>query len=155
MKRLCQTYFSVLGALVLFSGLCEILAGMSGHRLDFPSVVFAGEAFRGIWGGLVMVFAGVFYLSGIRNFGEVHQLAKVLIGSILVWIMAGTDLFALLAAAVPSPEDDRWINTLPEMYKLLSPPYSSAIILLPFSLVIIPYLRRLKQQPDARPGNHL
>ncbi len=151
MKRLYQTYFSLLGVVVLFSGLCEILVAVAGHKIDMPIVAFTGEYFRGIWGGLVMVFAGVFYLRGISDFGEVHQLAKVFIGSLLVWIMAGTDLFALLAAALPSTENGRWINGAPEMLKTLAPPYSPAVILLPFSLLIIPCLRRLQPRPNAAP----
>jgi len=149
MKRLYQTYFSLLGVVALFSGLCEILVAAAGHKIDIPIVAFTEEYFRGIWGGLVMVFAGVFYARGVRDFGEVHQLAKVFIGSTLVWIMAGTDLFALVAASIPSAEDDRWINTAPEMLKALAPPYSPAVILLPFSLLIIPCLRRLQKRPDA------
>jgi hypothetical protein len=153
MKRLYQTYFGALGAVVLFSGLCEILVAAAGHRLELSAVVFAGETFRGIWGGMVMVFAGLFYLAGIRNFGEVHQLAKVLIGSILVWIMAGTDLFALLAAALPSAEDDRWTNSLSQILQTLAPPYSTAVILLPFSLLVAPCLRRIGRDLDAKPDN--
>lgn len=153
MKRLYQTYFSLLGVVALFSGLCEILVAAAGHKIEIPIVAFTDEYFRGIWGGLVMVFAGVFYARGIRDFGEVHQLAKVFIGSILVWLMAGTDLFALLAASIPSAEDDRWIKTAPEMLKSLAPPYSPAVILLPFSLVIIPCRRRLERHPGAEPAD--
>lgn len=148
MQRTYQLYFGLLGTIVLLSGTLEVLAGVAGHTLTCPLVSFAGGAFRGLWGGLVMLFAGGFLLSGIRDFGEVHRLARLLMGIILLWIMAGTDLFALLAAAIPSPDPDRWLNSLAGMARTLAPPYSMAVILLPFSLVIIPCLRRYRLRDE-------
>lgn len=144
MQRGYQIYFVLLGAAALVSGALEILAAAAGHAFACPVVAFAPAAFRGLWGGLVMVFAGVFLLSGIRDFGEVHRLARLVMGHILLWIMAATDLFGLLAAAVPSPDPARWFNTCAGFLAALSPPYTPAMALLPLTFAIIPCLHQYR-----------
>lgn len=142
MQRLWQGYFALLSLAVLACGLIEFLAAAAGHQPASQLVLFSAWAFRGLWGGLVTIFSGVFILRGLRNFGEVHQLAKLLIGCILLWIIGATDLFALIAAAIPSPEPGRWFNSLPAFLQSFAPPYSPAILLLPFSLPVIVCVKR-------------
>lgn len=149
MKRFCQIYFITLGAIVLLTGILEMCAAIFNLPNACPFVAFSHDAFRGIWGSLIMIFSGIYYLAGIRLFGEVHQLAKLTLASILLWIMAATDIFTILTAAIPDPDGQHWVNTLHGFLNTLAPPYSSAIILLPFSLLIIPCLRYYKQIPPV------
>ncbi|MEN6475254.1 MAG: hypothetical protein ABFD81_14665 [Syntrophaceae bacterium] len=154
MVRLWQGYFALLGVAVLFCGLLEFLAAAAGHQLACPLVVFSTGAFRGLWGGLVTIFSGIFLLKGLGDFGEVHQLGKLLIGCILLWIMAGTDIFALIAAAIPNAQPELWLNSLPVFLESLAPPYTPAITLLPFSLPIIICLRIFGGAKPPADGGH-
>jgi len=142
MRRVWQGYFAFLGMTVLSCGLLEFLAAAAGHQLTFPFIAFSTGAFRGLWGGLVPIFSGIFLLRGLGDFGEVHRMAKLLMGCILLWIMAATDIFALIAAAVPSIDSGRWFNSGPLFLRALAPPYTPAVILLPFSLPVMLCLRR-------------
>jgi len=152
MRRLWQGYFALLGMAVLFSGLLEFMAAAAGHQITCPGVAFSTGAFRGVWGGLVMIFSGMFLLGGLRDFGEVHQLAKLLMGCILLWIMAATDIFALIAAAIPGAEPGSWFNSLPAFLKALDPPYTSAVVLLPFSLPVLNWLKKSNKRESAAQG---
>lgn len=91
-----------------------------------------------------MLFAGLFYLSGIRNFDDIHQFAKVAMGSILIWVVAGSDIFAMISESIPSwnEETGPWFNTLHSFIEAYAPPYAPAVLLLPFSLVVIYYIRK-------------
>ena len=106
-------------------------------------VEFPGEMFRGGWGGLVVIFAGFFYLSGAKNFSEIGQLSKVVMGSILIWLMAGCDLFAMITESIPGGETG-WFNTMGDFLGTYAPPYTPAMLLLPFSLAVIYYIRKAK-----------
>jgi len=152
MKRLWQGYFALLGATVLFSGLLEFLAAAAGHQITCPAVAFSTGAFRGAWGGLVTIFSGMFLLSGLRDFREVHQLAKLLMGCILLWIIAATDIFALIAAAIPGTEPGSWFNSLPAFLKALAPPYTSAVVLLPFSLPVLIWVKKSNKRDSGAKG---
>jgi len=92
-----------------------------------------------------VLFAGVFYLSGTKNFSEIHQFSKVVMGSILIWIIAGCDVFAMITESIPGGEEGPWLNTLEGFLGTYTPPYPPVIFLLPFSLVVIYYIRKRKQ----------
>jgi len=154
MVRLWQGYFALLGAAVLFCGLLEFLSAAAGHQLAFPPVVFSTGAFRGLWGGLVTSFSGIFLLKGIRDFGEVHQLAKLLMGCILLWIVAATDILALIAAAIPNAQPELWFNSLSAFLQSFAPPYTPAVILLPFSLPVMLCLHISSGAKPTADGSH-
>jgi hypothetical protein len=118
-------YFAVLGIVTTAFGLADLLVTASGSEFAYGGILeMPGDIFRGGWGGIIVLFAGLFYLSGIRNFDDIHQFAKVAMGSILIWVIAGCDIFAMITESIPSP------------------PYAPAVLLLPFSLVVIYYIRK-------------
>lgn len=85
-----------------------------------------------------MVCGGLFMLSGIRNAGDMEQFGKVVLGAVMVWIIAGTDIFARLCASIPAGEEaPEFFNSLSGFVGEFAPPYSPAILLLPFTLVVI------------------
>ena len=133
-------YFAILGIVTTAFGLADLLVSAGGGGFSYGILEVPGDIFRGGWGGLVVLFAGLFYLSGVRNFDDIHQFAKIVMGSILIWIMAGSDIFAMITESIPGGEEGPWFNTLSGFIGTYAPPYTPAVILLPFSLVVIYYI---------------
>ena len=130
-------YFLILGLFSLAFGIADLVVTLGGSEYSLGALEIPNDGFRGGWGGLIVLFAGIFYLSGVKNIQEIHQLAKVIMGSILIWIIAGTDIFAMIIESIPGGEDGGWFNTAQGFLGTYAPPYTPAIFLLPFSLVVI------------------
>jgi len=137
-------YFAILGIVTTAFGLADILVTAAGSEFGYGILEIPNDIFRGGWGGLIVLSAGLFYLSGARNIGDIHQFAKVAMGSILIWIMAGCDIFAMITESIPGGEDGPWLNTLPGFLEVYASPYAPAVLLLPFSLVVIYYIYQRK-----------
>ena len=137
-------YFAILGIATTAFGLADLMVTASGSEFAYGILEIPNDIFRGGWGGLVVFFAGLLYLSGARNTGDIHQFAKVAMGSILIWIIAGCDIFAMITESIPSWEEETgpWFNTIDGFLGAYAPPYAPAVILLPFSLVVIYYIRK-------------
>lgn len=133
-------YFIILGIVSLSFGIMDFAATVGHLDLAWGIIEIPNDGFRGGWGGLVIIFAGVFYLLGVKNIKEIHQVAKLIIGSILIWIIAATDIFAMFTESIPGGEGGPWFNTLEGFLETYTPPYPPAIFLLPFSLVTIFYM---------------
>jgi len=138
-------YFGILGVIALAFGIADLVVTIGGSSVCWGILEIPNEMFRGGWGGFIVLFAGVFYLSGVKNFSEIHQFSKVVMGSILIWIIAGCDIFAMITESIPGGEEGPWLNTLKGFLGTYTPPYPPAIFLLPFSLVAIYYIRKRKQ----------
>jgi hypothetical protein len=136
-------YIGLLGLATLAFGLADILvwAGASpGFSIGILEIA-GDDFFRWAWGGAIMVFGGLFMLGGMRNAGIMQQFAKVVLGAIMVWIIAGTDIFARFCESIPAGEEaPEFFNSLAGFIGGFAPPYSPAIILLPFTLVIVYFL---------------
>ena len=132
-------YIGLLGLATLVLGLADIFvwAG-AGPGLSFGILEIAGgDFFRWAWGGLIMVFGGLFMLGGAKDASSVEQQGKVLLGAIMVWIVACTDIFARFCESVPAGEEvPEFFNSLTGFMAGFAPPYPPAVILLPFTLVI-------------------
>ena len=137
-------YFCILGVITLAFGIADLIVTIGGDSFAWGILEIPGDMLRGGWGGLIVLFAGLFYLSGARNISEVHQLSKIMMGSILIWVMAGTDIFAMITESIPGGEEGGWFNTLENFFGMYAPPYAPAIFLLPFSLVVVYYICRRK-----------
>ena len=135
-----RIYFGILGVFTLFFGIMDLVVTIRGESIIWGILEIPGDMFRGGWGGLIVLFAGLFYLSGIRNFSQIHQFSKVVMGSILVWIMAGCDIFARIAESIPGGEEGPWFNSWGDFLGTYAPPYAPAIFLLLFSLVVIYFI---------------
>jgi len=143
--KIGSVYFGILGAITLAFGIADLVVTIGGDSISWGILEIPGDMFRGGWGGLIVLFAGAFYLSGVKNFSEIHQLSKVVMGSILIWIVAGCDIFAMIAESIPGGEEGGWLNTLEGFLGTYAPPYFPAMFLLPLSLVAIYYIKRGEQ----------
>lgn len=143
-RKLAQIYFGILGVASLVFGVVNILTTISGKSLLLGILEIPANVFRGGWGGLVILSAGFFYLSGAKKFFEIHHFSKIVMASVLIWIIAVCDIFAMFCESIPGGEEGPWFNTLQGFFATYNPPYKPAIFLLPFSLVVIYYIYQNK-----------
>jgi len=139
---MAKIYFGILGIVTLAFGVAELAVTAGGSEVSWGILEIPNETFRGGWGGFIVLFAGLFYLSSLKNFSEIHQFSKAIMGSIMIWVMAGLDIFAMITESIPSEEG--WFNSLEGFLETYAPPYAPSIILLPFSLVVIYYIYKRK-----------
>jgi len=133
-----SVYFSVFGLFVLGFGIAELIIGIASKSFTWGILEISGEFL--VWRGFILFFAGLFYLKGVKNLVEIHQLAKVVMASIMIWIIAGTQIFSLITESIPGGEEGGWLNNWRDFLSTYSPPYIPSLILLPFSLVTIYYI---------------
>jgi len=141
--KFASIYFGITGILVTGFGLTDILLFIGGSKYMFGLLFIPDDFFRGAWGGLIMVFGGLFMLSGVKDISNLHQFTKVFLGAALVWILAGCDLLAIFCGAVPAgSESPAFFNSFSGFISEFAPPYTPALLLLPFTLVILVLLYR-------------
>ena len=137
-------YFAVLGAVALAFGAAELIAsageGFTWGILDYSG---ASDPMFLPWKAIILLSAGMFYLSSVKNFAEVHQLAKAVMASIMIWIVAGMAIWSRIASSIPGEET--WFNSLEGFLASYAPPYCPEMFLLPFSLVIVYYVLKEKE----------
>jgi uncharacterized membrane protein (GlpM family) len=144
-EKIGRVYFGILGIITLIFGISDLIVTMGGNDFSWSILEISSEMFRGGWGGLIVISAGLFYLSSLKNFLEIHQLSKALMGSILIWILAGTDIFVRITESIPGGEEGPWFNSLEGFLSNYVPPYPSVIFLLPFSLIILFFVSKIKK----------
>ncbi|MCK4859025.1 MAG: hypothetical protein KAS87_00515 [Candidatus Omnitrophica bacterium] len=145
-RKLAQIYFGILGVVSLVFGVVNILTTISGKSLLLGILEIPADMFRGGWGGLVILSAGLFYLSGAKRLSEIHHFSKVVMASILLWLIAACDIFAMVCESIPGGEEGPFFNTLHGFFAAYAPPYKPAIFLLPFSLVVIYYIYKRRSE---------
>jgi len=138
-----KVYYVILGAAALVLGGAQLVLGLSGNELTIGPMVMSGEFM--LWRGLILLFAGVLFLQSLSDFRSIHQQGRMVIASAMIWIVAVMEIFAIITGAIPG--DGTWFNTLDGFLGALAPPYIPSLILLPFSLVTIYYV---KLEHDSR-----
>ncbi|GAH61260.1 unnamed protein product [marine sediment metagenome] len=136
-NKFASVYFSIFGLIVLGLGIAELIIGIAGKSFTWSILEISGGLL--LWKGIILFFAGFFYLSSVKNLTEIHQLAKNVMASVMLWIIAGMQIFAIITESIPGGEEG-WVNTWEDFLSAYFPPYIPALILLPFSLVTIYYV---------------
>ncbi|MFW5912365.1 MAG: hypothetical protein ACOCTL_02740 [Candidatus Hadarchaeota archaeon] len=134
-------YFAILGIVAsLFGGLHVALAA-TGREIMVNLLVASGSMWC-LWKGIILFSAGIFILVGASDLKNIHGLGKTTLGSIMIWIIAGSNIFGRILSSIPGEET--WFNTLDGFLATYSPPYEPALWLLPFTLVILHFIWRSK-----------
>jgi hypothetical protein len=141
-RRSAEIFTAALGLAAMACGAANILvwAGQC-DGIEIGIMAIGGtDFFRWVWGSLVVVFGGVMMISGARSMHTITQYGKVLLGAVMVWIIAATDILALVCENIPAGEGSQFFNSIPGFISAFAPPYPPAIILLPFTLAIACFL---------------
>jgi hypothetical protein len=133
-------YIGLVGLAALVAGLADILVWTGASPgITFGILEIAGDDFfRWAWGGVIVACGGIFMISGMKDARvNLQQFAKVVLGAVMIWIIAGTDIFARFCESIPAGEEaPEFFNSLAGFIGGFAPPYPPAIILLPFTLLI-------------------
>ncbi|MBP2133301.1 hypothetical protein J2128_001255 [Methanomicrobium sp. W14] len=139
-NSIASVYFAIIGIAAVALGIADILvwSGISGG-IDLGIMSISGDDFfRWAWGGLVVLFGGILILSGCSDIRYIQQFSKVLLGSIMIWVIAGCDIFAMICGGIPAPKDaPEFLNSFSGFLGYFMPPYAPAVILLPFTLAAL------------------
>ena len=142
-SRSGSIYASIFGTIVLGFGIVELVViGTTGME----GVCWGPLEMSGMWlwwTGIIFVSAGIMYLSSATNFMDIRQLAKAVVASIMIWIVAGMAIFDKVASSIPGEET--WVNSPRDFLAGCGPPYTPAIYLLPLSLAIIYFIRQRRR----------
>jgi len=136
-------YFGVLGVAVVLAGAIATVRGIGLDVADLQStlgvVTVSGTVL--LWRGVILLSAGAFYLYGaLEGLGGRETQSTVFLGSLMIWIVAGTDLLAAMLGAIPGGADV-WVASGPEILAALGPPYTPSVIAAPFALAALAYRR--------------
>lgn len=132
-------YLGILGILTAVFGGAYMLLTVTGGEIVTDLLLASGSMWS-LWKGLILVFAGMFIVIGAVNLEDIHGLGRAILGSIMLWIIAGSNVFARITSSIPGEES--WFNSLEGFLSSYGPPYEPALWLLPFSLAILYYVGR-------------
>ncbi|HDO19322.1 MAG TPA: hypothetical protein ENG74_01200 [Thermoplasmatales archaeon] len=135
MKNVLKWYFVSLGICALILGFLSVVSGIGGEGFIFGFLEMPSDIFRGVIGGFILLFSGIFYIDGTRKMEDIHQLAKVVMGSILIWILAGCEIFSMICSSIPG--ETGWLNSPQGFLVSYMPPYAPSVVLLPFSIIVL------------------
>jgi hypothetical protein len=137
MARLDGPYFLVLGLLLVLAGAVSLLVGVSGTTVAFGPLVIAGP--YSLWRGAVLLGAGAFFVratgSGIASREDE---ALVFMGSVMIWIVGGTEILGLVLGAIPGGPTV-WIASPAAFLAAVAPPYPPSILALVLTLPALRY----------------
>ena len=132
-------FAAIMGIAALGFGIMEIFL-----RGEWGPLTTDGGTFTP-WRGIILIFAGVLFLSSVARFMDVRQVAKGVMGSIMIWVLAAMDIWAMIAASIPSGAEDAgepWFASGADFLGAYGSPYMPAMYLLIPSLVIIYFILR-------------
>ncbi|MBP2145492.1 hypothetical protein J2129_000946 [Methanofollis sp. W23] len=130
---------ALVGVAALILGLADVLvwAGGAGPISIGILEITGDDFFRWAWGGLVVALGGFFMLAGARGLGDLNQRATAVLGAIMVWLVAGCDIFGMICGGIPAGEEsEAFFNSVGGFIGGFAPPYAPAIVLLPFTIIV-------------------
>lgn len=132
-KKMFNLELALVGILTVIPGLLEILLTLIGETFVWGKVVFQGDFM--VWRGLILLTSGLLYLLAISKINPVQKRAQAVLASMMIWIVAGMEIFSLVLSSIPGGEG-RWVNTVSGFLGSYTGPFSPALFLLPISILI-------------------
>jgi hypothetical protein len=144
-NNILELYTGIIGIAALAAGILNIIVWSGIYQtIDLGLFTIGGDDFfRWVWGSLVVIFGGIMLISGAKDIHRIEQFSKSFLGAVMIWIVAGTDIFATLCENIPAGEESaEFFNSLSGFISAFAPPYAPAVILLPSTLVFAVYYFR-------------
>ncbi len=132
--EIAKVYLAFFGIVTSVFGALYIVLAVTGKEVLTDFLIASGSMWS-LWKGFILFSAGVFMLNGSLNLRNIHGLGKTVLGVVMLWILAGSNILARIAASIPGEE--AWFNTLSDFLASYGPPYEPELWLLPFSLAVI------------------
>ncbi|WP_181685197.1 hypothetical protein [Halorhabdus salina] len=128
-----------LGAITTVIGVIVMARGVG---LGTPEPILGVVTISGsilLWRGAVLTAAGAMYLSGASGgLTDRESQATVVMASLMIWVVAGSDLLATVLGAIPGGSGV-WIAPPEAIVAALGPPYTPAVLLAVLALATLRY----------------
>jgi hypothetical protein len=141
-----------LRTLSVFAGLAALLLGLAGilvwigesGPVGIGIMQIAGDDFfRWVWGGSVVACGGLLLIAGGLRGAGLEGRARAFLGAVLVGLVAGCDIFGMICTSIPAgAESSAFFNSAAGFIGGFAPPYTPAVLLLPFMAAIAFFLFR-------------
>lgn len=148
--RIGSVYLGILGTAILLFGGLDIVFALTGGKITTGLLMASGSMWV-FWKGLILTFSGIFILGGSIDLRNIHGLGKAVLGSVMLWIVAGCNIFERITQSIPGEEG--WFNSVEGFLSSYAPPYEPELWLLPFSLLILYFIVKSgdSDKEEARP----
>ncbi|MFW6458746.1 MAG: hypothetical protein ACOCY6_04970 [Halodesulfurarchaeum sp.] len=135
-----RPYFFGVGVLLVVAGALAVFMGVVGNRLVVGPAEFGGPF--AVWRGPVVAAAGAFMLRAtVDGISSREDQALIFMGGLMIWIVGGTELFAILLEAIPGGSG-AWIATPSGFVAAISPPYPLAVVAVVLTLPAVRYTEK-------------
>jgi len=134
-QRTSRIAVLIFGAIVSVSGALEILLALTGNTLELNRIISFSGGFM-LWRGFILGSAGLYYLFTVRIKNPVEARAQVVLGSVMIWIVAGMEILEIVLGSIPG-EGNRWLSSWSNFSGSYGGPYDPVLFLLPASIVIV------------------
>jgi hypothetical protein len=120
------SYWLVVGLALVFAGVLSVLMGLSGGAVHVGPLSITGA--YSLWRGAVVLATGAFLVTASSGgITDREDEALVFMGSVMIWIVGGTELLTILLGAIPG-EPDVWLTTGSAFVAAVGPPYSPSVL---------------------------
>ena len=129
-------YWLLVGSVMAAVGGLSILLGLTGGDFHLGPMAITGA--YSLWRGAVLFAAGGFLLKAASGRLEDREdEALVFMGSVMIWIVGGTEVLSILLGAIPGGPGV-WVADLQPFLHAVGPPYPPSVVAI---VVTLPALR--------------
>ena len=144
--NLGQNYFGILSLVVIGFGFLELLFFLTGGEFNYGILRIPPAIVRGI----VIASMGIFMLAGAFKLKSIDGLALVTLACIMLWVFAANDIFETVTTSIlPGEDTEGWFNSFDGFLNTYKGPYNPCVILLPFTLPVLFYIKNYKEDLRA------
>lgn len=130
-------YWLVVGTALVVAGVLSVFMGVTGGAVHVGLLAISGA--YSLWRGTVVLAAGAFFVSASSGgLTDREDEALVFMGSVMIWIVGGTEALSILLEAIPG-EPDVWIASGSAFVAAVGPPYSPSILAILLTLPAFRY----------------
>lgn len=130
-------YWSLVGAALVVGGGLSVLFGLTGGEFYFGPMAIAGA--YSLWRGAVVLSAGVFLLKAASGgILDREDEALVFMGSVMIWIVGGTELLSIVLGALPGGPGV-WVADFSPFLLAVGPPYPPSVLAIVLTLPALVY----------------
>ena len=156
--KLGSIYFTILGIAAVYFGALQFTGacGMEVEKLffikeiaDHLSILFRRLDYMNLWEGLVVLLGGLLIMWGAFELRTKRGLGTAIMGSVMICLAGIGDFMKMAFCGIGDPFEGAIFNTLSEFLETIGPPYSVATWSIPFTLVIVYFIRKRGREEGA------
>lgn len=133
-RKTLDTLLALMGIFTFIPGLLEILFGLTGETYNWSILAFGGDFT--LWRGLILAAAGSLFFFAINQPNPVQKKAQAVLASAMIWIVGGIEILSTVLNSITG-EEGAWFNTTSKFLSHYTGPFTTSLLLLPISLLLV------------------